>query len=111
MLFGGKTLTPASIRQPFARYGHGVAVPDGARWIVTSGQLGITVADLVSEGAEAQAALCFANCAAILAEGGMGPQDVVRINGFVTDRAIWRGIWRRGTLGWRRFRGCLRPSW
>ena len=68
-----------------------MAVPDGARWIVTSGQLGIPVADVVPEGAEAQAALCFANCAAILAEGGMGPQDVVRINAFVTDRADMAG--------------------
>ena len=82
-----KTLTPPSIRKPFARYAHGVEVPQGARWIVTSGQLGITVEDAVPDGARAQADLCFANCAAILAEGGMGPADVVRINAYVTDRA------------------------
>ncbi len=86
-----KDLVPYSIRRPFARYAHGVEVPAGARWLVTSGQLGITADDVVPAGAEAQAALCFANCVAILAEGGMGPQDVVRINAYVTDRAHMAG--------------------
>ena len=82
-----KSLSPAAIRRPFARYAHGVAVPQGARWIATSGQLGILPDDTIPADAEAQARLCFAACAAILAEGGMGPQDVVRINAFVTDRS------------------------
>lgn len=82
-----KSLAPATIRRPFARYAHGVEVPEGARLVLTSGQLGIAADDSIPPGAEAQARLCFAACAAILAEGGMGPQDVVRINAFVTDRA------------------------
>ena len=86
-----KALVPSTIRRPFARYAHGVEVPAGARWIVTSGQLGITLEDAIPEGAQAQAALCFANCAAVLAEAGMGPGDVVRINAYVTDRAQMAG--------------------
>ena len=86
-----KDLVPKSIRRPFARYAHGVEVPAAARWIVTSGQLGIAADDTVPEGAQAQAALCFANCTAVLAEGGMGPLDVVRINAYVTDRAHMTG--------------------
>jgi enamine deaminase RidA (YjgF/YER057c/UK114 family) len=86
-----KTLAPPSIRPPFARYAHGVEVPPGARLVVTSGQLGIGPDDRAPEGAEAQARLCFANCAAILAEAGMGPGDVIRINAFVTDRAHMAG--------------------
>lgn len=82
-----KTLSPPLIRPPFARYAHGVEVPPGARLVVTSGQLGIGPDDTVSADARAQAVLCFANCAAILAEAGMGPADVIRINAFVTDRA------------------------
>lgn len=82
-----RTLAPATIRPPFARYAHGVEVPPGARLVVTSGQLGIAADDTVPEGTAAQAALCFANCAAILAEAGMGPADVIRINAFVTDRS------------------------
>ena len=81
-----KTLQPATIRVPFARYAHGVEVPAGARLVVTSGQLGIHADDTVPGDARAQADLCFANCAAILAEAGMAPGDVIRINAFVTDR-------------------------
>jgi enamine deaminase RidA (YjgF/YER057c/UK114 family) len=86
-----KMLQPSSIRAPFARYAHGVEVPPGARLVVTSGQLGIAGDETVPEGARAQADLCFVNCSAILAEAGMGPADVIRINAFVTDRAHMAG--------------------
>lgn len=82
-----KTLQPATIRPPFARYAHGVEVPPGARLVVTSGQLGIRPDDTVPQDARAQADLCFANCTAILASADMTPADVIRINAFVTDRA------------------------
>lgn len=86
-----KTLSPATIRPPFARYAHGVEVPAGARLVVTSGQLGLRVDDSLPPDARGQADICFANCAAILAEAGMGPGDVIRINAFVTDRAHMPG--------------------
>lgn len=82
-----RQLLPATIAPPFARYAHGVEVPAGARIVVTSGQLGVAADGSVPPDAAAQAALCFANCAAILAEAGMGPADAVRINAFVTDRS------------------------
>jgi enamine deaminase RidA (YjgF/YER057c/UK114 family) len=82
-----RTLSPAAIRPPFAAYSHGVEAPPGLRWVLTSGQLGIAADDGVPPDARAQADLCFANCEAILAEAGMSPEDVVRINAFVTDRA------------------------
>ncbi len=82
-----RTLNPTGIRTPFGRYAPGVEIPPGARMVLTSGQLGVGPDDTVPAGASAQAALCFANCGAILAEAGMGPADVVRIAAFVTDRA------------------------
>lgn len=84
---GPRMLQPASIRAPFARYAHGVEVPEGYRLVVTSGQLGIAADGTIPADARAQADLCFAACGAILAEAGMGPADVIRINAFVTDRA------------------------
>ena len=86
-----KTLNPPTISPPFARYAHGVAVPAGALLAVTSGQLALAADGSVPDGAQAQATLCFANCAAILAEAGMGPADVIRINAYVTDRAHMAG--------------------
>ena len=86
-----RMLTPPTIAPPFAAYAHGVEVPPGARLVVTSGQLALAADGTVPEGAQAQARLCLHNCAAILAQAGMGPQDVIRINAFVTDRAHMPG--------------------
>jgi enamine deaminase RidA (YjgF/YER057c/UK114 family) len=82
-----RALLPPTLRPPFGRYAHGTFVPPGAAWVFTSGQLPVRPDDTVPEGAFDQACQCIANCAAILAEGGMGPADVVRIAAFVTDRA------------------------
>lgn len=83
-------LNPKSIKAPFARYSHGVAVPAGERLVFCSGQLGISPGDEVPEDAGAQAELCFSNIAAILAEAGLGLASIVRINAYVSDRAFLR---------------------
>lgn len=80
------THTPADIRRPFANYSFGVEVPPGARLLFCSGQLGITVDDVIPEEAEAQAELCFAAIASVLRSAGMGMGDLVRLNAFVTSR-------------------------
>ncbi|MBD0864965.1 MAG: RidA family protein [Rhodobacteraceae bacterium] len=84
-------LIPDAIPAPFARYAHGVFVPAPQRFVLTSGQLGLATDGTVPPDAAEQAALCFTHCAAILAEAGMGPTDVVRINAFVTDRTHMAG--------------------
>jgi enamine deaminase RidA (YjgF/YER057c/UK114 family) len=80
-------LVPRSIRAPFARYSHAVEVPAHARWLLCSGQLGISVNDQIPESAEAQAVLCFEAIGACLAEAGMSFGNIVRINAYVSDRA------------------------
>ena len=80
-------LVPKSIRAPFARYSHAVEVPAHARWLLCSGQLGISASDQTPESAEAQAVLCFEAIGACLAEAGMSVGNIVRINAYVTDRA------------------------
>lgn len=82
-----RSLTADTIAPPFGTYAHGVEIPAGWRIAVTSGQLAVAPDGSTPESAEAQAKLCFENCGAILAEAGMGPDDVVRIAAFVTDRA------------------------
>lgn len=82
-------INPATIRPPFARYAHGIAVPGGGRLLVTSGQLGIGADDHIPDDVEAQAVLCFENLKAILDEAAMSFDDVVRFTAFVTDRAYF----------------------
>ncbi|MEM8868442.1 MAG: RidA family protein [Verrucomicrobiota bacterium] len=81
-----KSLTPDSIMPAFAKYSHGMELPPGMRLIFCSGQLGIDREGAVPEDTEGQARLCFENVKAILAEGGMGFEHIVRINAFVTGR-------------------------
>src|SRR5260221_9507664 len=79
-------LVPKQIRGPFACYSHAVEVPAGARWLVCSGQLGISTSDQIPESAEAQAVLCFESIGTCLAEVRMSFADIVRLNAYVTDR-------------------------
>ncbi len=81
-----RALSPPTIRPPFARYSHGVAVPAGCRLVFASGQLGIGADGTIPPGCAAQTALCFANIAAILGEDGMSLADVIHVRAFVTDR-------------------------
>lgn len=84
-------LNPSAIAAPFARYAHGVLVPEGCRLIFTSGQLGLSADGTVPTDEGAQADICFLNIDAILNEGGAKRADVVRINAFVTDRKYMAG--------------------
>jgi enamine deaminase RidA (YjgF/YER057c/UK114 family) len=78
--------TPPGIRPPFANYAFGVEIPPGARVLVCSGQLGITIDDVIPPAAEAQAELCFEAIGKVLASAGMGFADLVRLNAYVTGR-------------------------
>jgi enamine deaminase RidA (YjgF/YER057c/UK114 family) len=89
-----RALSPASIKPPLARYSHGIAVPAGLRLVFTSGQLGTAADGGIPGDCEAQADLCFANLAAILAEDGMTLADVIRINAWVTAREHLPGYMR-----------------
>jgi 2-iminobutanoate/2-iminopropanoate deaminase len=86
-----RPIMPAGIAPPFARYSHAMEVGPGARWIVCSGQLGMKADGTVAADAEGQTEVCFRNIEAILAEGGMGLSDIVRISTYVTGREHLQG--------------------
>lgn len=81
-----RILSPTQIHPPFAPYSHGVELDPGSRIVVCSGQLGIDKEGHVPADCAGQTRLSFDNIAAVLAEAGMGLEDVVRINAFVTGR-------------------------
>jgi 2-iminobutanoate/2-iminopropanoate deaminase len=81
-----KPLNPASVRKPFGKYNHGLLVANASNLLVTSGQLGLTVDDVIPATVEEQAVLCFEAIKAILMEGDMDFSDVIRISAFVTKR-------------------------
>lgn len=64
-------------------YSNGM-MADG-RVVVTGGVVGWDAAGVFPEGFVAQARQTFENVAAILAEGGAGPEHIVRLTWYVTD--------------------------
>ncbi|WP_290690802.1 MULTISPECIES: RidA family protein [unclassified Haematobacter] len=76
-------LMPKTIAAPFGAYSHGISCGE---LVVTSGQLAVAADGAVPEGVTAQAELCFENIRAILAEGGAGFGDILRLSAFVTRR-------------------------
>ena len=83
-----KALNPRGLHPPFAAYSHAIAC---GNLLVTSGQLGISAAGEIPDGAEAQARLIFGAIDAILAEGGMSRANVLRLNAYVTGREHMAG--------------------
>jgi enamine deaminase RidA (YjgF/YER057c/UK114 family) len=82
-----RRITPKTISPPLANYSHAVEVPPNARWLYLAGQVGMTPDGTVPTSCADQAEACFANILAILAEAGMGPGDLVRLNTYLIDPA------------------------
>ena len=80
-------VTPETIHPPLANYSHAMLVPPGTRWLYLSGQLGIAPDGRIPGSFEGQAAQCFENIRAILAEAEMGFSDLVRLDTFLVDPA------------------------
>lgn len=81
-----KPLSPSHIHPPFAPYSAGIEVTSRSRLVFVSGQLGITKDGTIPPDCAGQAQLAFDNIFAIIAEAGMAPRDIVRINAYVTGR-------------------------
>ena len=80
-----KTHNPATIAPPTGRYQHGDEVPANARWLYISGQVGNLPDGSIAVGIAAQADAVWANLKAILADAGMGFEDLVKITVLLTD--------------------------
>ncbi len=81
-----RVLLPPGWPQPRG-YANGMAAR--GRLVVTAGVVGWDEHGQFAYGMTAQCARIFANIAAILAEAGAAPADVVRMTWYVTDRAAY----------------------
>lgn len=80
-----KTRNPKTVAPPQALYSHSVEVPPNARWLYLAGQVGVKPDGSVPDGFEAQHEVIWQNTLAILADAGMGPENIVRLNVYSTD--------------------------
>ncbi len=80
-----KPLNPPGAPPPASPYSQAVEVTDAKRWLHISGQIGVTPAGETLAGAEAQHEQVWRNILAILAAAGMGPENLVKVTGFITS--------------------------
>lgn len=78
---------PKAVHRPVSPYSHATEVPPSARWLYVSGQVGVRPDGTVAEGAEAQIDQAFRNVLTVLADAGMGPRDIVRLNAYLVRRS------------------------
>ena len=80
-----KAYNPETVAGPFGHYDSAVEAPAGARWLHVSGQVAITENGDVPAGIDPQADHVWKNLIAILADAGMGPENVVKTTTYLLD--------------------------
>jgi enamine deaminase RidA (YjgF/YER057c/UK114 family) len=78
-----EVIAPAALAPPAANYAHAVLTTAPARMLHTAGVVPVGPDGAVPDGLADQAALVWANLAALLAEAGMEPRDVVSVTTYV----------------------------
>jgi 2-iminobutanoate/2-iminopropanoate deaminase len=87
------TLAPDSVVLPFKnRFSHGKLIPAGAEWLITAGQTGVNREGTIGKDIEQQADWAMKNLYAIITEGGMGSEDVVKMTIYYVDPAYLKVI-------------------
>ena len=67
------------------KYSLGAEIPEGARVLFVSGQVGVDSRGKILDGIEKQVGQVFKNIGQVLKAGGMGFKDVVKVTVFLTD--------------------------
>ena len=67
------------------KYSLGAEIPEGARVLFVSGQVGVDSRGKLQPTFEKQAAQVWKNIAQVLKAGGMGFKDIVKMTTFLTD--------------------------
>jgi len=80
-------MTRPSLRAPYGRYRHAVAVGDARRLVFFSGQIAVAADETIPTGIEAQTRLILANIEMQLAEFGLERRHLVRLTTFLVDPA------------------------
>lgn len=79
-------IMPAGIAKPASAYVHGLLTEAPAKLLTLSGQIGKRPDGVCETGAAAQAARAWANVQAILDEGGMELQDIIKVTSYIVGQ-------------------------
>ncbi len=82
----GYPVTPHDVTPPLGGYSHGWLVPEGRQLLFISGQIPETADGAVPEDFESQCRAVWDNIRKILAAGGMGFENLVKVTTFLTSK-------------------------
>lgn len=75
---------PDTVVEAFGKgYSQAIEIDPNKRWLITAGQVGVTPDGTTPTRFEDQVAQTWANILALLNEGGMGADDIIKITGYV----------------------------
>jgi 2-iminobutanoate/2-iminopropanoate deaminase len=80
-------LNPTDIAPPVAAYSHAIVTQPNLRWLFSAGEVGIDLEGQVPVDAATQAEIIWQNIAKLLRDANMTARDIVRVTGYLTDRA------------------------
>jgi 2-iminobutanoate/2-iminopropanoate deaminase len=69
-------------------YSHGVEASGVQRLLFISGQVGIGADGASAQGMKAQTAIAVSNLKTVLADAGMGLDDIAKLNIYLTDESL-----------------------
>jgi len=81
-----KKHNPSAIAPPFSNYAHAVESAPNLRWLHVSGQVGVKPDGSCPSDFAGQCEAAWDNLLQALKAAGMGPQDIVKVTTFMTDR-------------------------
>ena len=82
-----KRHNPDTVIEAFGKgYSQAMEIDPNKRWLFTAGQVGVAPDGNTLDSIEDQVAQTWANILALLNEGGMGIDDVVKITGYIVGK-------------------------
>ncbi|MFP6778284.1 MAG: RidA family protein [Alphaproteobacteria bacterium] len=82
-----KRYNPDTVVEAFGKgYSQAMEIDPNKRWLFTAGQVGVAPDGNTLDSIEGQVAQTWANIIALLNEGGMGIDDVVKITGYIVGK-------------------------
>ncbi len=88
-----RVIAPTTIAPPAANYAHAVLSEGPSRLLHTAGVVPVAPDGTVPGGLAAQAEIVWATIGAILAEAGLGPEDVVSVTTYVVVGQHLAPVW------------------
>lgn len=103
------TLQPADWSRPKG-FSHGMVVDAPGRWVVLAGQTGHADGAGYPADFAAQTKVALERIVRLLREAGAGPEHIVRLNWYITDRAAYFAAGAGVAAAWREVLGRQFPT-